>query len=307
MACNLRHDERISPAREAVVDNHEAPGVLPHPRTGAALKGVVNDYFWRRVRTSFYPDYIVPELSSDNFVPVATAAVPGINGSMMLGRLLDSSRLRTVYEWAFEQEIYELLDFEPAAGDKPLGDWLKRRLASPEETDAFLHAVLNVMDLRRNDHPLEPAWAFWWHDFEAYRHELAERWLQVLGLENRHSDDLPHWLVLLRYYCRDVGTLIRPTQLDAGWYRHHFPSPRRDEPAQRRGHPMDLGAPSRGYRLLAEFIHQQIPHAGHWTGDIKQTVTRVTAELRDQRHAHYLRLRDEYPEVKSGGWIEECL
>jgi hypothetical protein len=306
VACNLRHDHRISSAREAEVDNYTSPGVRPHPRTGAALKSLINDYFDRRVRFSFRPDYIVPEWNDNNFVPIATSANPdGLNGSRMLVRVLDLSRLRPVYKWAYEQALPQFLDYGSAATDKALGDWLKSRLAGGGRQ--FVPALLEAMDRRRHDYPYEPAWAVWWQEFRPFLNRPAERWLDLLGLENRHSDALPHWLVLLRYRLRDVRTLACPTQLDGGWYRFHFPSPLQDEPRLRRGHPMDLAAPPPNRKLLSEFIHQQIRHTDHWTGHLKSTHPNASGELKKQRDAHYHRLRNWYPALRGGGWIEECL
>ena len=310
VACNLRHDHRISPAREAEVENYKSRGVAPHPRTGAALKGLINDYFEQRIRFSFRPDYIVPEWNANNFVPVATAANPaGLNGSRTLVRVLDLSRLRPVYKWAYEQALPEFLDFGSPASDRALGDWLKRRLASGGR--AFVPALLEAMDHRRHDYPYEPAWVAWWQEFKPFLNRPAERWLQLLGLENRHSNELPHWLVLLKYRLRDIRTLVRPTQLDGGWYRFHFPSPvaspLQDDPRLRRGHPMDLAAPPPRRKLLSEFIHQQIRHTDHWTGHLKRTRADASGALQEQRHAQYRRLQNSYSELRAGGWIEECL
>jgi hypothetical protein len=308
VACNLRHDQRISPPREASVDNYRAKGVRPNPRTGAALKGTINDYFRLRIQTSFHPDYIIPNLNENNFVPLATAANPdGVNPSRRLVRVLDLSRLRAVYRWAFEQGLPDFLDFDPSPTDVALGRWLGDHLSSRSGPASFVNAVLDAIDRRRRKHPYEPSWAVWWRDFKPFINRPAEHWLEILGLENRHSDELPHSLILLKYRVGEIRTLVRPTQLDAGWFRFHFPSPLQKDPCACCGYPMDLSIPPPHRKLLPEFIHQQIPHAGHWTGHIKQTHGARDGRLNDQRHAHHERLKYSHPELRAGGWIEECL
>ena len=300
VACNLRHDRRIGPARERLLDLHRSVGVDAHPRTGLAVKDSVRDYFLKRIRGSFTPDFILPEFNKDNFREIATASNPdGMNGGIELARVVDLTELGTVYLWAEESGIAAFQGYEAESRSNRLKGWLRRFLR--EEADA-VPMILAVVYRRLKRIPYEPAWVTYWDDFGPYVSDTAERWLELIGKENRHTLETPHCLVLLRYCVRDTGTMFRPTQLDAGWLQFHFPSAE-DSIS---GYTMDLAAPPEDTEPFSEFIHQQIAHSSHWTGEIKWTSRDGGLNLREQRAAHYRRLRRFDPGIASG-WIEECL
>jgi hypothetical protein len=107
------------------------------------------------------------------------------------------------------------------------------------------------------------------------------------------------WLVLLCYTVEEAGNLVRPTQLDAGWCAHHFPSPPQAK-LRKGGHPMDLHEAEQIHKPLSEFIHQQIEHKiTHWTAAgemLEQTSGPTMDRLREQRIMHHRRLIREYKE-----------
>ena len=282
------------------MDQHRSSGINAHPRTGPAVKDSVRDYFLKRIRGSFTPDFILPEFNGNNFREIATAANPdGMNGGIELARVVDLTELATVYLWAEENGIAAFQGYEAESRSNRLKGWLRRFLS--EEAGA-VPMILDVVDRRLKRIPYEPAWVTYWDDFRPYVSDAAERWLQLIGKENRHTPETPHCLVVLRYRMRDTGTMFRPTQLDAGWLQYHFPSAA-DSVS---GHMMDLAAPPEDTEPLPEFIHQQIPHSGHWTGEIRWTSRDGGLSLREQRAAHYRRLRHFDPGIEPGG-IEECL
>jgi hypothetical protein len=62
--------------------------------------------------------------------------------------------------------------------------------------------------------------------------------------------------------------LFRPTQLNAGWYAHHFPSPPQAT-VEMGGHTMFLGHDDGRVTsppAVSEFLHQQVDfRIGNWT------------------------------------------
>jgi hypothetical protein len=172
--------------------------------------------------------------------------------------------------------------------------------------ERFVECVLRAMNEHRIEHPFQPTWATAWSAF--LPHEMAgpDRWAQALGL---CKVDYPRWFVLLRYRVREAGTLVRPTQLDAGWGVYHFPSPPQAR-LETGGKCMDLNIAGAGNPLLPEFIHKQIEHTmEHWLGTgqrIGRTTRPINGNLAALRRAHYSKLCATYgPGVSA--WMPECI
>ena len=295
MARNLAFDHRVSKERAEKFDRHGN-----RPRTSDALRGVIDHYFEKCVRTREMPDYLLRRFNRDNIVIGAGEKLPAFSKDLKLVRVLDLTGLQPLFMWANQPRkrkkqwralLTSLLDKRSGDWDSRLSDQLTGKPSG--QIEEFIETVLDMLNTSRRDVPYQPTWATMWSDFEHHVMHGPDRWLQVLGMAKPPG----RWLVLLRYTVREAGTLVRPTQLDVGWQEYHFPSPP-DAPLEVGGHPMDLRALRRAKPLRREFIHKQIDHPlRHWTdtgGELGRTIVPNTEGLDRQRIAHYELLKRVY-------------
>jgi hypothetical protein len=282
MARNLLHDWRIGTARwEEVI----RIGGVAH--TALELQDAVYRYFMENVRSSREPDYLMDGLNGENIITGHQAAPSQIHKDAALVRVLDLNDLRPVFEWAKPRGTWDgtLFDFPPEGRHGvPIVNWLDRKLLSASESERreFVGVVLDLLSHHRKENTFQPTWATTWASFEPFEEQGPERWLEVLGMPKQP----PRWLVLLVYTVRTAGTLLRPTQLDAGWYAYHFPS----APAallEEGGHTMDLRVSPRATRLMNEYIHCQIDHTVDHVLKVERTRTSSGQELKNQRRSHH--------------------
>jgi hypothetical protein len=304
------HDERIGPKREAELDTYHNKGVSSYPRTCADLRTSAKDFFAKRIRFTRDPDYVKKVLNLRNFARIATGLHPGgLNPSLSLVRVIDLSGLTLVYTWAEDHRIAPFSDYRAevrAAGGLAsyLGEKLDRGRAAALD---FVSAVLNAIDLKRRVDPFGPVWAVRWRDFEPYVADTAERWLQLLGMKNLHTDALPRWLIALKYPLASVAPLVRPTQIEADWFPFHFPSIA-NRPSEQGGHPMDLAMPSPDTVLHSEFIHQQVHHdRNQLLTEPRPTTSATPGNLNQQREAHHRRLMHFNNGLGRKDWIGACV
>ena len=134
-----------------------------------------------------------------------------------------------------------------------------------------------------------------------------ESWLEAVGIPRA---TYPRWILVLRYTAGEARPLVRPTQLEAGWFGFHFPSPLASS-ADAGGHAMSLGERDGNLRLqiLPEFIHARVRyHLKHWkaAGQMCDVTTRAVGlvdHLATYRAAHYEDLVADYGEEAISGWI----
>lgn len=297
IACNLRFDERVSPARE------EAFHAFAETRSGsgAALRKALTLYFKERVRfEKDRPDYVLPALNEQNLLTGGPTGRFAIHPDLHLGRILDLNGLTVPFLWAQKQtgEEWDVFRDFPQAGGQDLEGWLEGKLTAPGPA-IFIPRVLAMLRAHRRDHPFEPAWAALWDDLdEILKTEPPHRWLEMIGAWKPAGT----WLIVLRYRVRYANQLVRPTILDAGDSPYHFPSPLSSEDGQSRyGHPMDLCLRTPPTGLIKEYVHRQIDHPEeHWTaaGSLcVKTDAPADLDLPRQREAHLGRLRVSYKEV----------
>lgn len=317
MARNLMHDHRVSEAREKVFDEFAATmarrrgssAFAGNPPTREELEKAIVDYFEEKVRNRHLPHYVYGAINSNNLI-VGNGSVSSQgrqssyppNRDVKLVRVLDLTGLGSVFQWAKRKNTWRKLlarfpNCPPSRikpHDEAITSWLDEKLerGSERQIEGFIASVLKILNEYRQDQAFQPTWATTWSAFEPNAEQGPDRWLQVLGMA-KHS---PRWVMLLRYKVREAGTIARPTQLDAGWYAYHYPSPPQ-APLAIGGHPMDLGSRRAG-QLLPEYIHKQIGHKiDHWFDSgrkIGKTTQPVTANLVDLRRAHHELLVSKY-------------
>jgi len=302
VAVNLMHDHRVSPGRESAFDT-----MVAAPCSADDLKLALVHYQKTRVQTRRLPHYVYDRLNGDNLLNGRVGVPPLVKPDLALVRVLDLNGLRRVFQWGqtegatkYPGQWGRTFERFPTTGgdDLALMDFLDEKMGG-RSVEGFVRAVLDLLDVygRVEKKPFQPTWATTWAAFRKHAAEGPDRWHQVLGMEKPG----PCWLLLLKYTVKDAGTVARPTQLDAGWYASHFPSPPQT-PRNEGGHPMDLSTSlPADDNLLPEYVHKQIHHPlSHWTtlAPSFQNYGRTTAphlpSLSDQRHAHHRRLGGRY-------------
>jgi hypothetical protein len=294
MARNIMHDHRVSPKRELAFDE-----VSSEPRSASALQRAIVNYFETYIRTRQLPHYVYQDLNSNNLLMGDTSGSHVIHKDLQLVRVVDLNGLSVVFRWANTQGDRQFQTYPWSRDDSEVIKWLDARLLGKPESQVrkFIGSVLEVMNAYRAVQSFQPTWATSWAAFEPEVPKGPERWICALGV---YKPVAPRWLMLLKYTAREAGTIARPTQLDAGWYSYHFPSPPQ-APISLGGHPVDLQIVPRQRSLLPEFIHKQITHPlEHWLGSgralartTKPTGLNVTAE----RHAHLELLASIYGDL----------
>ena len=269
MAHNIKHDHRVSWDRESAFDHY-----VHRPCSAESLQKAIVDYFERNIRIRRLPAYVYRETNGKNLLTGPNVRRPLLSPDSQLIRLLDLNGLGRMFRWASKQKRWKRIFTEfpkvrriwrgqEAAPEKDtegrdISDWLNDKLekSSCSQSQSFIIAALEALNSYGQNTPFQPTWATAWSAFEPFEAAGPERWLQVLGVYRSSS---PRWIVLLRYKVREAGTLVRPTQLDAGWDRYHFPSPP-TTPLGNGGHSMDLRVAPPSTSLLPEYIHKQITH-----------------------------------------------
>ena len=195
----------------------------------------------------------------------------------------------------------------PAAAtitDEQINQFYEDRLRNPDlgvrdrTVDAILHAV--YLSERH------PTWAARWDRFIGRIDATPESWLEAVGIPRA---TFPRWILALRYTADEVQQLLRPTQLEAGWFGYHFPSP--PGSADAGGHAMSLAERDGNLRLpiLPEFVHPRVRFRWqHWkaAGRMCDVTTRVGGpvyRLAVYRADHYEDLVAEYGSEAISGWL----
>lgn len=305
MARNVMHDHRVSKQRADSFNRY-----VDHPCTSAGLNRAIFNYFKREIRHEVLPHYLNRTINEENFL-TSRGLLPLIHKDVKLVRVLDLTGLRLVIQWGNEtirrKRSWEptLLNLPTSLTDQDVTKWLDEEIGngSSSQVERTVETILDIMNSYSREEPYQPIWATTWAAFEPYVDDGPERWLQLLGIPSLP----PRWLILLSYTVAEVGTLVRPTILDADWNGYHFPSPPQASLASG-GHPMDLRIIPKATTPIPEYIHKQIPHKlAHWTdlgGKIGRSSVPDSTALVDQRTAHLELLTKSYgPDV--GNWMPE--
>ena len=239
---------------------------------------------------------------------------------MHVGTVLNLTRLDNVYREGWS--TFRIPQFEKYVQTSPRGaeqvnDFLNDRLTDAAQREPFLEAILLALSRFRKSKRIaaqrvRPTWVAEWDSLRPFLEpDKPERWLQAVGVP---SDD-PAWVAVFRYPVWRRGKpmiLYRPTQLDAGWYAHHFPSPPA-APLESGGYAMYLRQhsepPSEPSGWIREYLHRQIDFSiEQWrdAGSLLRMVRRVGGALDDQRRHHWQRLQEKYGTPQILGWMASC-
>jgi len=237
-----------------------------------------------------------------------------------VGTVLNLTRLDSVYRegWnTFRIPAFENYAQTDPRGAQQVNDFLGDRLGDAGRRESFLEAILLAFRRSRASkriaaQRIRPAWVAEWESLLPFLEpDKPERWLQAVGVP---SDD-PAWVAVFRYPAWRRGKqlpLFRPTQLDAGWYAHHFPSPPA-VPLASGGYSMYLqqdGEPSSApVGWVSEYLHRQIDFSmPHWRGggSLIGMARRVGGSLDEQRRHHWQKLQDKYGGPEILGWMGSC-
>jgi len=297
------YDFRVTPEREEVFDRF-----CSSPLAGSGLREAVSDYFYARIRNLSLPDYIDESLNSVNIVSGISSVKQRIRKDIYLVRVVDLNGLAPLFEWAKSSGMPVFRLAPHPKDDRSVELWLNNKLEGRSKLQVrdFIEAVLYAMNSLRRVEPFQPTWATTWDAFEPNLAGGPERWLDAVGVAKPVS---PRWVLLLKYTIREAGTVARPTQLDAGSYPYHFPSPPQVV-SEGGGHPMDLQVSPAAATLLPEFVHEQIDHSvEHWdkAGQVCKPTTRaMKGELDLQRSVHHRLLVRKYGRNEILAWMPEC-
>jgi hypothetical protein len=276
MACNIRHDHRVSREREDQFDDF-----CRQPRSANDLEQAISNYFLTKVRTRRYPHFVYNEINGCNLISGHPKLAQLLHKDRMLLRLIDLNGLVVPYRslldkrfrrqsWTTAFEAYykiprNLLKEEEQSW---VDAWLTGILdhGNDGRRREFVVAVLALLRKLHDASAFQPTWATTLDAFEP--HALTpdgkpnpDRWVQVMGMGRNPPR---HWYIALAYTVAEAGTLARPTQLDGGWYEYHFPSPD-STPPEFGGFAMDLRLTPASSVLLPEYIHKEIGHnENHW-------------------------------------------
>jgi hypothetical protein len=232
------------------------------------------------------------------------------------GRLADDEPLATVLDLSGLAEVLRAgrlaglteLQALPAAAiltDEQINRFYTDRLRNPdpEIRDRFVDAILQAVYLSER----HPTWAARWDGFMSRIDVAPESWLEATGIPRA---TYPRWILVLRYTAGEARPLVRPTQLEAGWFGFHFPSPPAGS-AGAGGHAMSLGERDDNLRLavLPEFIHARVRfRLQHWkaSGRMCGVTTRIVGlggRLGAYRAAHYGDLVADYGQETLFEWM----
>ena len=309
MARNLLCEHRLSAERLAAF-SASAGELTALDRVQLALEEYQAVDVRPSIGVGLLPAYARPE-NENNSVELP----PGAH----IGTVLDLTRLGRVYAEA--KATFRLPEFQAYAVTDPrdysqVNDFLGTRLNDSVLKEPFLKALFRACTRYRNriEERVHPTWVAEWKSLEPFLDpNKPERWLRAVGVPR----DCPVWLAVLRYPVEDSKReirLFRPTQLDAGWYAHHFPSPPQAVLSSG-GHTMflrefDHGGKEEINRLVSEFLHAQVDFTiGDWHRGgslVAFTHQSVTGVLEEQRKAHWLLLQASYGAVGVRGWMPEA-
>lgn len=223
-----------------------------------------------------------------------------------LGRVLQAGRR------PFRIPQFERIEVENALNPDALNRVFLDYLSDDSRRTAFLKALLKAARLynRRLELSLRCTWAADWNTLSGFLvKNNPQRWLQAVGV----ATETPAWLAVFKYSVADLVKrgirLFRPTQLDAGWNAHHFPSPP-PAPLPVGGHTMFLGLghgdPS-GFGLVNEYLHAYLDFdIKHWeaAGSLVAPVLTAQGDLLKQRASHKDLLQQHYG-AEIGSWLAE--
>jgi hypothetical protein len=301
MAANLLADHRIPPDRLSRLA--DLAGVLDQAH---AIRDSLRRYQTAEVRplktSDVKPAYLRGDNTSNRVDPPPRTFV---------ATLLDLTRLGHIYADAAARRVPAFRRFAVTdpRDHTQVNDFIGPRLSDPAQRRTFLGAILRARSYYRKsrDERIHPTWVAEWSSLEPYLDpDRPEEWLRAVGVPREHQI----WLAVFKYRASRTQ-LFRPTQLDAGWYAHHFPSPPQHPPPGG-GLSMYLSsstAPAAaGPGLVEEYLHQEIDYRiQDWVagGQRLRLAGPTGGDLADQRTTHWRLLQDRFGEASIRAWMNK--
>lgn len=227
-AQNLRIDHRISVARGGAFEAAHVSKAIEDEEAqplSVALKRCKTES--NRLRTLAH--FRDPDLNADNILldgrSPDVAAIPPVREFVRLINVTSECRRvawarhvpgrRKEFEDKFGAEIPS--NFTDV---KKVNEWIEGW--KKENPRQFIEAFFELVNRHyRAGAPYEPQWATTLKAFEEARSTPPCRPWERLGLQLKNDC----WLVAVAYESAHPSTVARPTQLDAGGFEFHFPSP----------------------------------------------------------------------------------
>ena len=202
------------------------------------------------IGSALRPAYARPDNSNNSIrMPAGTE----------LGTVIDLTRLGHIYAEAYRE--FGLTEFQsfPDNDRSPssINQFLNVRLENPVSRLNFMRALFMARrkylgsKARRS---IFPTWTADWADLRLFLDPGApEGWLEAVGV----AKETGVWIAVIRYSdANGTLNLFRPTQLDAGWYPHHFPSP--PVAPSGGGYTVFLDSAAPATELVSEYIHSEV-------------------------------------------------
>lgn len=304
MAVNTMCDTRVTRERDLLLQK------TSHERNVSDnLQDALVVYHSDRIRNRELPDFVFDKFNGDNVITRRGMGL--VNRDLWLSRVIDLNGLGPVLRDAARGygsvAPNPLLASFPrprlgshAGFERVVARWFDQRLTSPGKIQFWVNTILETLAARSKHAPYQPSWCSTWESVRHLENEPPETWFRAFGVRSQFSG---HWLVMLRYRVREVGTLVRPTQLEAGWYSLHFPSPPHASLAAG-GHPVELENGVQG-ELIPEYIHRQISHTWNHVVRVARTDDITDPDVHDVRQSHHRRLRARYGDGKIRSWMAD--
>jgi len=268
---NLLSDERISSAR---IEHFLR--VVGLPRSADELARALVDYHRLWVCPQPYETYLSDERNGHNLVPVVAGRTLGtvLNVSAVVERI----RTRRGVGVRIERDFAKLTALPIPPPQAAIQYFL----------DQLFYTMSSLSESR-------PVWVAEWDALEpAIEPGDASSWNRAVGVWRRAGS----WQIVLRYPAEDVGQLVRPTMLDAGFNQFHFPSPP-IFPQPKGGITMALEDPMPVRPLISEWIHRPISFkTEYWIaagGLCASVVSDAPAPISLYRSNHRERLTRAFP------------
>lgn len=297
---NLIHDHRISEARARHFTNLMKSAGAGTNELMQALDRYRREWIARLPDATFQHDDNSPNCVFD------LAPETGLRSDLELVHVCNiTQKLLKITDPAVRRSFPSLgLGGRYPESEAVVNDRLRTNLQGPERQASFVAAFLAFSEMASANNPWHPIWAASWDEFDRVANRSRpETWLEAVGLP---CPPVPNWLMVLRYRVSDAKRVYRPTQLEAGAFPWHFPSPETKLPPVRGGHPMNLtnggAAVQASGSLPSEFVHAEIRFAPeYWAAAgflLRPTTAPTSGFLMGHRRMHHLSLCEEYgPEV----------
>jgi hypothetical protein len=237
------------------------------------------------------------------------------SGPEQLVHVLDlTNRIsRAVWQFGKDSGIAGLSGLDLVSADSLAASLAQQLAGRPiSEQLPLMRAFFRAQELYTGTgEPYPPVWvALWRHWSLAIDLANSEFWASSMGLSKPKEGC---WLAVLRYPAIRAGQLIRPTQLEAGWFGRHFPSPSVCTLGSggRIVHGLDSAAAPAG-NCLWEYLHKPIAWSEHDWLSSEMPVLRTArpvgpaSRLLSDRELHWRRLSKEFGSQAVSSWMAKA-